>query len=245
MPVLAPAVLASIALVFVETMSDFGVASTLAFQSHFTMATYGIYEAIDNNPAQFGVAAVLSILLLASAALPLALQSRVTRGRSYAILSGRTRPATRAPVGTPGAAGRSTMRRRPVLLPGAGRSRSGRLHRLVRGATWAVPVGAHALTLGAYREVFSGSIAYGHSIAEGATGLSGACAAVHRTGRHHRHRHRRPRPGRGPPAGHTAGRGGSPGPATCSCWARSPCPASSSAPATSSPSTCPCQPVRP
>ena len=81
-PVLAPAVLASIALVFAETMSDYGVASTLAFQSHFTMATYGIYEAIGSLPAQFGVAGVLSILLLASAAIPLAVQSRVTRGRS-------------------------------------------------------------------------------------------------------------------------------------------------------------------
>ena len=130
-PVLAPAVLASIALVFVETMSDFGVASTLAFQSHFTMATYGIYEAIDNNPAQFGVAGVLSILLLASAALPLALQSRVTRGRSYAILSGRTRAATRCPVAPTGQMG-AHLRRRPVLLPGPGRSRPGRLHGLVR-----------------------------------------------------------------------------------------------------------------
>ena len=94
-PVLAPAVLAAVALVFAETMSDFGVSSTLAFQSHFQMATYGIYEAISNLPAQFGVAGVLSILLLLSAAIPLALQSRVTRGRSYAILSGRSRPATR------------------------------------------------------------------------------------------------------------------------------------------------------
>ena len=64
-PVLAPAVLASVALVFAETMSDYGVSSTLAFQSHFQMATYGIYEAISNLPAQFGVAGVLSILLLA------------------------------------------------------------------------------------------------------------------------------------------------------------------------------------
>ena len=63
-PVLAPAVLASVALVFAETMSDYGVSSTLAFQSHFPMATYGIYEAISNLPAQFGVAGVLSILLL-------------------------------------------------------------------------------------------------------------------------------------------------------------------------------------
>ena len=57
-PILAPAVLASVALVFAETISDYGVSSTLAFQSHFQMATYGIYEAISNLPAQFGVAGV-------------------------------------------------------------------------------------------------------------------------------------------------------------------------------------------
>ena len=170
-PVLAPAVLASIALVFVETMSDFGVASTLAFQSHFTMATYGIYEAIDNNPAQFGVAAVLSILLLASAALPLALQSRVTRGRSYAILSGRTRTATRARLGRRARWALTCVVALFFFLALGAPALGAFMGSFVEGL--GLPVGAHSLTLGAYREVFSGSIAYGHSIAEGATGLSG------------------------------------------------------------------------
>jgi iron(III) transport system permease protein len=170
-PVLAPAVLASIALVFVETMSDFGVASTLAFQSHFTMATYGIYEAVDNNPAQFGVAAVLSILLLASAAIPLALQSRVTRGRSYAILSGRTRAASRARLGRAAKWTFTCVIALFFLLALGAPALGAFMGSFVQGL--GLPVGAHSLTLGAYREVFSGSIAYGHSIAEGATGLSG------------------------------------------------------------------------
>lgn len=170
-PVLAPAVLASVALVFVETMSDYGVASTLAFSSHFTMATYGIYQAIGNMPAQFGVAGVISMLLLASAAIPLALQSRVTRGRSYAILNGRTRPATRYRLGRPAKWALTGVASLFFLL-----SLGAPAFGAVAGsfvANLGSPLGGQSLTLANYREVFSGSIAYSHSIAEGASGTSG------------------------------------------------------------------------
>jgi iron(III) transport system permease protein len=169
-PILAPAVLASVALVFAETMSDYGVSSTLAFQSHFQMATYGIYEAISNLPAQFGVAGVLSILLLLSAALPLALQSRVTRGRSYAILSGRTRAATRHHLRRPARWAMTTIIAGFFLLalgaPALGAFYGSFVSNL------GVVIGAHDLTLNAYREVLSGSTAYGHVQVEGASGLA-------------------------------------------------------------------------
>ena len=169
-PVLAPAVLASIALVFAETMSDYGVSSTLAFESHFTMATYGIYEAISDNPSNFGVAAVLSCLLLASAAIPLALQSRVTRGRSYAILSGRSRPATRVHLGRPAKWAFTTTVAVFFFLalgaPALGAFYGSFVSNL------GVVVGAHDLTLAAYREVLSGSTSVGSVMAEGASGIS-------------------------------------------------------------------------
>jgi iron(III) transport system permease protein len=169
-PVLAPAVLASVALVFAETMSDYGVSSTLAFQSHFQMATYGIYEAISNLPAQFGVAGVLSILLLLSAALPLAFQSRVTRGRSYAILSGRTRPATRHHLRRPAKWAVTALIAGFFLLalgaPALGAFYGSFVSNL------GVVIGAHDLTLNAYREVLSGSTSYGHVQVEGASGLA-------------------------------------------------------------------------
>ena len=95
LPILAPAMLSALAIVFAESMSDFGVSSTLAYQSHFPMATYGLFSAIDTNPSDFGVAAVLGCLLVASAAVPIAIQSRVLRGRSYAVLSGRSRAPVR------------------------------------------------------------------------------------------------------------------------------------------------------
>ncbi len=166
---LAPAVLSSVALVFAETMSDFGVSSTLAFQSHFTMVTYGIFEAINNNPAQFGVAAVLSCLLLASAAIPLALQSRVTRGRSYAILSGRARPATRHRFSPPV---RRAVTAAVVLFfllalgaPALGAFYGSFVDNL------GVMIGSQHLTLNAYREVLAGATAYGHISVEGASAL--------------------------------------------------------------------------
>lgn len=169
-PILAPAVLASVALVFAETMSDYGVSSTLAFQSHFQMATYAIYESISNLPAQFGVAGALSILLLLSAALPLALQSRVTRGRSYAILSGRTRPATRLQLRRPARAIMTAVIAGFFLLalgaPALGAFYGSFVSNL------GVVIGAHDLTLNAYREVLPGSTQYGHVEVEGASGLA-------------------------------------------------------------------------
>jgi len=97
LPILAPAMLSALAIAFAEGMSDFGVASTLAASAHFPVATYVLYEAIDSNPANFGVAAVVGWMLVASAAIPLAVQARVLRGRTYAVFSGRTRtPARRS-----------------------------------------------------------------------------------------------------------------------------------------------------
>jgi iron(III) transport system permease protein len=173
-PVLAPAVLSSVALVFAETMSDYGVSSTLAFQSHFQMATYGIYEAINNLPAQFNVAAVLSLLLIAAAAIPLAVQSRVTRGRSYAILSGRARAAARCRLRRPAKWGLTAGAALFFVLALGAPAFGAFLGSFVQNL--GVPDGAQHLTLYAYKEVFSGSLAYGHEIQEGADGLAGPVA---------------------------------------------------------------------
>src|SRR5579875_969479 len=170
-PVLAPAVLSSMAIVFAETMSDYGVSSTLAFQSHFQMATYGIFEAINNLPANFGVAGVLSILLLASAAVPLAVQARVTRGRSYAVLSGRTRTAGRYRLARPAKLLLGAMAASFFLLALGAPAFGAFLGSFVQNL--GAPDGPQRFTLGAYREVLSGSIAYGHSVQEGASGLLG------------------------------------------------------------------------
>ncbi len=94
-PILAPAIMSALAIGFAESISDFGVAATLAYSSNFALATYALYAAIGNFPPSFPLAAGMSWLLVAAVAIPLALQARALRGRSYAILSGRTRQAVR------------------------------------------------------------------------------------------------------------------------------------------------------
>ncbi|HEX6448415.1 MAG TPA: ABC transporter permease subunit [Trebonia sp.] len=94
-PILAPAIWSALAIGFAESISDFGVAATLAYNSNFSLATYQLYAAIGNFPPSFPLAAGMSWLLVAAVAIPLALQARALRGRSYEVLSGRTRQAVR------------------------------------------------------------------------------------------------------------------------------------------------------
>jgi len=102
-PILAPAIWSALAIGFAESISDFGVAATLAYNSNFPLATYQLYAAIGNFPPSFPLAAAMGWLLVAAVAIPLALQARALRGRSYAILSGRTRQAVRRQLSRRGA----------------------------------------------------------------------------------------------------------------------------------------------
>ena len=102
-PILAPAIWSALAIGFAESISDFGVAATLAYNSNFPLATYQLYAAIGNFPPSFPLAAAMGWLLVAAVAIPLALQARALRGRSYAVLSGRTRQAVRRQLSRRGA----------------------------------------------------------------------------------------------------------------------------------------------
>jgi iron(III) transport system permease protein len=103
-PILAPAIWSAVAIGFAEAISDFGVAATLAYQAHFHLGTYQLYAAIDDFPPSFPAAAAMAWLLVASVGLPLALQARALSGRSYAVLSGRSRQVTRRRLGIRGKA---------------------------------------------------------------------------------------------------------------------------------------------
>jgi iron(III) transport system permease protein len=92
---LAPAVWSALAIVFAESVSDFGVAATLANDSHFPVATFVLYNAVDNFPVQFPVAAAVGWMLMLMAGLALLAQSRALRGRSFRVLGGRSRPVRR------------------------------------------------------------------------------------------------------------------------------------------------------
>ncbi|MDF3291597.1 ABC transporter permease [Streptomyces silvisoli] len=95
LPILAPGLWAGLAIVFAESISDYGVAATLAAQANFPIATYAMQQSIATFPAQFGPAGAIGWLLMLLVALALVAQRRSLRGRSFAVLSGRTRPAMR------------------------------------------------------------------------------------------------------------------------------------------------------
>jgi iron(III) transport system permease protein len=105
---LTPALLAGFVLVFAETVSDFGVASTLAADAHFTVITYVIFAFTDAIPINFPAAAAVSWSLIAVFAVVVLAQRRITGGRDF---SGSAAPA--AP--TAGPAGR---RRAAALVSG-------------------------------------------------------------------------------------------------------------------------------
>jgi iron(III) transport system permease protein len=100
-PIIAPAIWAALAIVFAETISDFGVASTLAFAAHFPVATFALYNAVDNEPVSFPLAAGIGVTLVALAGVALLAQRRALAGRSYQVLSSRTRPYTRVTLSGP------------------------------------------------------------------------------------------------------------------------------------------------
>lgn len=87
----APACWSAFAIVFAESISDFGVAATLANDAHFPVATFTLYQAIDTYPVRFDVAAAVGWVLLAMAGVALLAQGRALRGRGYQVLSGRSR----------------------------------------------------------------------------------------------------------------------------------------------------------
>ncbi|MEI6120644.1 MAG: ABC transporter permease subunit [Actinomycetes bacterium] len=92
---LLPAIWSGVAIVFAETISDFGVASQLSSPGRFSVATFTLYRAIESIPVLFPVCAAVSVVLLALVVLALIAQSRALRGRSFRVLSGRTRPVSR------------------------------------------------------------------------------------------------------------------------------------------------------
>ncbi len=154
-PILAPAIMSALAIGFAETISDFGVAATLAASANFPVATYSLFDAVNNLPANFGAAAAISWILVATAAIPIALQARALRGRSYAVLSGRTRQPSRR---------RLTTRGKVLAAGGASLLFLLALGAPILGAAFAsllknfgVSFSASAFTLANYRLVFDGT----------------------------------------------------------------------------------------
>ncbi|MDQ1531087.1 MAG: iron(III) transport system permease protein, partial [Microbacteriaceae bacterium] len=92
---LAPAVWSALAIVFAESVSDFGVADTLANTAHFPVATYTLYNAVQAFPVNFPIASAVSWLLMILVILALLLQNAALKGRRFRVLGGRSRSPRR------------------------------------------------------------------------------------------------------------------------------------------------------
>jgi iron(III) transport system permease protein len=150
---LAPAVWSALAIVFAESVSDFGVAATLANDAHFPVATFTLYNAVDSFPIRFPVAASVGWMLMGLAGLALLAQSRALRGRSYRVLGGRSRPARRHRLPLPAQA--LTMAGLSVVvLAGLGVPAFGAVSASLVDGLGSL-IGTHTLTLANYERVLA------------------------------------------------------------------------------------------
>ena len=152
---LAPAIWSALAIVFAESISDFGVAATLANDAHFPVATFTLYNAVGNFPIRFPVAAAIGWILMAMAGLALLAQGRALRGRSYRVLGGRSRPARRQRLSAFQRVG-ALAGLGLLVLTGLGIPAIGAVSAsLVKGL--GSLASSHGLTLSNYRRVFDSS----------------------------------------------------------------------------------------
>jgi iron(III) transport system permease protein len=97
-PILLPALCAALIIVFAESISDFGTAAVIAPNANFPVATYTLYTSLSAYPADFATAAVIGWVLVLAVSLALFVQSRFLKGRSFAVLGGRSRFAQPQPL---------------------------------------------------------------------------------------------------------------------------------------------------
>ncbi len=150
---LAPAVWSALAIVFAESISDFGVAATLANDAHFPVATFTLYDAVDSFPIRFPVAAAVGWMLMAMAGLALLAQSRALNGRSYRVLGGRSRPARRHRLSAP-ARVLTTAGLGAIVVAGLGVPAFGAVSASLIDGLGSL-VGDHGLTLANYGRVLA------------------------------------------------------------------------------------------
>lgn len=88
-PLLRPALLAGLLLVFAEVISDFGIAATIGQQAGFPLMTLEIYNYVSSFPINFPLAAAMSTFLVLSMGAALGVQGLLLRKRSFQVISGR------------------------------------------------------------------------------------------------------------------------------------------------------------
>lgn len=151
---LLPALFAGALIIFAETISDYGTASTIAQQAGFNLVTYELYTALNNSPVDFALAATLSLILIVAIAAALILQTRLLRARSFQVITGRTRRAHPARLGRwryPMLGLVLLLFAVALLLPLAADILVSFLHNVING------LGANNFTLSNYQQALSSS----------------------------------------------------------------------------------------
>jgi iron(III) transport system permease protein len=97
LPMLLPAILSGVVLVFIDTIGDFGLPAALATSYRYPTLPYTIYAAINQSPIRFDLAGVLSFYLVLILAAAVTLYFWLLRRARYDFLTARAQPQTLAP----------------------------------------------------------------------------------------------------------------------------------------------------
>ncbi len=99
---LLPAAGSAFAVVFVESIQEFGIPATLGAQIHLPIVTYAIYERLATTPVAFAQAARLSWALVGLAAAAAGVHMYLSGRHGGALVHGRARTASPVPCGRTG-----------------------------------------------------------------------------------------------------------------------------------------------
>ncbi|GEM78887.1 ABC transporter permease [Vibrio superstes] len=90
LPLLLPALLSGVVLVFIDTIGDFGLPAALATSYRYPTLPYTIYAAINHSPIRFDLAGILATYLAIIMFIALAAYFWILRAKPYQFLSSQT-----------------------------------------------------------------------------------------------------------------------------------------------------------
>ncbi|WP_346235329.1 iron ABC transporter permease [Lysinibacillus telephonicus] len=88
-PLVIPALLSGAALIFMDTIGDFGLPASLAAVYSFPTLSYSIYTALYTAPIRYDMAGILSFYLVAIIVFVMLFQLWILRKGNYSTISGR------------------------------------------------------------------------------------------------------------------------------------------------------------
>lgn len=99
LPLMLPALCSAAMLVFMDTVGDYGLSSTITAVYSFPTLPYTIYSAICTSPARFDMAGVLSLCLMVLIVLAMFVQYKAMGSRKYDFLDNGTQQASPKKIG--------------------------------------------------------------------------------------------------------------------------------------------------